>query len=213
MDHPWIVLPGVFFDIPFESFANIPFQQGANRFGKEPRSTHFSMDGDDLENKSYWYSGKRNRPQPMDEITQHIRDRVVALAKEHLPKQYSDMIDSYPFKTALFNLYRGGNDSIGAHSDDEKEIVPGSPIASLSFGASRDFRFIPKDKHCKPITLELKHGDLLFMFGSCQDEWKHEIPKRKNITQPRVNITFRSFDPSRVKAKEEREKKKRKLEP
>ena len=45
--------------------------------------------------------------------------------------------------------YKDGQDHIGEHRDDERELAPGSPIASVSFGACRDFFFRHKDSRGK----------------------------------------------------------------
>ena len=41
----------------------------------------------------------------------------------------------------LSNLYRDGNDNIGKHSDDEKDLVDNTLILSISLGSTRDFVF------------------------------------------------------------------------
>ena len=43
------------------------------------------------------------------------------------------------FNGCLINLYRNGNDKMGWHADNEKELNPNKPICSISLGASRDF--------------------------------------------------------------------------
>lgn len=58
---------------------------------------------------------------------------------------------------------------MGWHSDDEKELDPKAPIASVSLGASRKFAFRHKiDKTKASIILE--NGSVLMM-----------QPQRKNI--------------------------------
>ncbi len=37
--------------------------------------------------------------------------------------------------------YKDGSDKMGYHKDDEKELDKETPIASLTFGAERDFIF------------------------------------------------------------------------
>ena len=44
------------------------------------------------------------------------------------------------FNSVLINYYRNGNDRVGSHSDDEKELGPLPSIASVSLGADRLFR-------------------------------------------------------------------------
>ena len=81
---------------------------------------------------------------------------------------------------------------MGWHSDDEKEIVPNSSIASLSFGAERKFALKHKvNKEAHSIILE--NGSLLEMSGSFQKNWLHALPKSKKIDSPRINLTFRQM--------------------
>ncbi len=96
------------------------------------------------------------------------------------------------FNGCLFNLYRDGNDSMGWHSDNETELDNQKPIASLSFGATRDF--VLKHRYLKySISIKLGDGDLLIMYPPCQKEWIHSLPKRRKINQSRINLTFRCF--------------------
>ncbi|MFT5812390.1 MAG: alkylated DNA repair dioxygenase AlkB [Psychroserpens sp.] len=44
------------------------------------------------------------------------------------------------FNAVLANLYRNQQDSVGWHSDDEPELGKMPTIASLSFGAEREFQ-------------------------------------------------------------------------
>lgn len=96
------------------------------------------------------------------------------------------------FNFVLINLYRDGNDKVGWHQDDEKELVPGVPIASVSLGAPRDFdvRVIRNKKDKTRVALE--HGDLVVMGGEeFQNYYQHSIPQRKRVKDPRLNLTFR----------------------
>lgn len=43
------------------------------------------------------------------------------------------------FNSVLLNRYKGGNDYVGWHSDDEKLYGSQPEIASVSFGCERDF--------------------------------------------------------------------------
>lgn len=94
--------------------------------------------------------------------------------------------------------YKDGGDHIGEHRDDERELVPRSPIASVSFGACRDFVFRHCDsrgknatRHIKPIKLQLAHGSLLMMKYPTNVYWYHSLPTRKRVLAPRINLTFR----------------------
>ncbi len=92
----------------------------------------------------------------------------------------------------MLNLYHNGNEGMGWHSDDEKSLGKNNTIASLSFGAERNFSF--KQKHTKQIvSLVLEHGSLLIMKDTTQTNWLHSLPKSKSVTRPRINLTFRTI--------------------
>lgn len=107
-------------------------------------------------------------------------------------KHQVELATEAKFNSALLNLYRDGNDSVAWHSDDERELGPRPQIASLSLGAQRTFSLKHKARRDLPrVDLELTHGSLLWMGGTCQQHWLHQIPKRKRVTEPRINVTFR----------------------
>ncbi|KAJ7309851.1 hypothetical protein JRQ81_007925 [Phrynocephalus forsythii] len=94
--------------------------------------------------------------------------------------------------------YRDGRDHMGEHRDDEKELVPRSPIASVSFGAPRDFVFRhgaswgrSPSRRLEPVKLHLEHGSLLMMNFPTNRFWYHSLPTRQRVLAPRVNLTFR----------------------
>lgn len=95
----------------------------------------------------------------------------------------------------LVNRYQDGQESMGWHSDDEPEIAPGSDIASVTLGASRDFLLRHKQTKQK-ISLSLHSGDLLIMHWPMQAYWQHSLPKRLRVKQTRLNYTFRQLTPN-----------------
>uniref|UniRef100_H3AX90 DNA oxidative demethylase ALKBH2 n=1 Tax=Latimeria chalumnae TaxID=7897 RepID=H3AX90_LATCH len=135
----------------------------------------------------YTYSGVTLAPKPWIPILESIRDRVTKAT-------------GHTFNFVLINRYKDGNDHIGEHRDDERELDPRSPIASVSFGACRDFIFRhgasrgknPTQK-IEPIKLELEHGSLLMMNYPTNVYWYHSLPVRKKIPVPRINLTFRKI--------------------
>ena len=119
--------------------------------------------------------------------------QALAWTKElsHL-KQIVEELAETKFNSCLLNLYHNGNEGMGWHSDDEKSLGKNNTIASLSFGAERNFSF--KHKHTKQIvSLVLEHGSLLIMKDATQTNWLHSLPKSKSVTQPRINLTFRTI--------------------
>jgi len=114
-------------------------------------------------------------------------------SKKSIPKNLQSLINkinlicNFEFNSILINLYKNGNDYVGYHSDDEKEL-DFSVIASLSFGETRNF--LIKNKYTDYLTkLELNNNDLLIM-NDMQIGYKHSIPKQKN-KKKRINLTFR----------------------
>ena len=98
------------------------------------------------------------------------------------------------FNSVLANLYRDGSDSMGWHSDDEPELGERPVIASASFGAARRFRLRHRQRsELEPVAVTLTHGSLLVMKGETQSHWKHQIPKTRKVSDPRVNLTFRTI--------------------
>ena len=163
----------------FNTFLNkVSWQQDTIKlFGKtfnQPRLT--ALYGS--EGKSYSYSGITMKPTPFTPELIEIKKRI-------------EKFTSLQFNAVLLNLYRDGNDSNGWHSDDEKELGDNPVIASVSLGAGRQFQL--KHKIVKHLRhkLELENGSLLLMKGTTQKYWKHQIPKTKKITSPRINLTFR----------------------
>ncbi|HEY6165030.1 MAG TPA: alpha-ketoglutarate-dependent dioxygenase AlkB [Nitrososphaeraceae archaeon] len=119
--------------------------------------------------------------------------RALAWTKELSElKQIVEELAVIKFNSCLLNLYHNGNEGMGWHSDDEKPLGKKNTIASLSFGAERKFSF--KHKQTKQIvSLVLEDGSLLIMKDATQRNWLHSLPKSKNITQPRINLTFRTI--------------------
>ncbi len=109
-------------------------------------------------------------------------------------KQKVEAITGAKYNACLLNLYHEGEEGMGWHQDNEKEMVAESSIASLSFGAVRKFAF----KHAttnERLDIELAHGSLLDMKGTIQQNWYHSLPKSKRIKKMRINLTFRLMHP------------------
>ena len=101
-------------------------------------------------------------------------------------------LTSFKFNSALINYYRDGNDSIGFHSDDEKELGQWPLIVSLSFGAPREFIFRHKRALAPDVKITLSDGVGLIMAGHTQENWEHGIKKTKHAGE-RINMTFRTI--------------------
>lgn len=117
---------------------------------------------------------------------------------------YSELVDKLKKKVekktnhvmnyAQLNYYRNGQDYIGWHSDSE--VKKGDLIASISLGAERRFSLRHKDyktnNEIQKYNFKLGNGSLLIMdYNTANKYWKHCLPKMKNISEGRINITFR----------------------
>lgn len=96
------------------------------------------------------------------------------------------------YNSCLLNFYHDGEDGMGWHSDNEKELKKRASIASLSLGSGRMFKFRHK-KTKEIIEIWLDPGSLLLMEDETQEFWSHAIPKSKKIKQARINLTFRTY--------------------
>jgi len=98
--------------------------------------------------------------------------------------------------------------TLSAHSDNERQMRPNSPIFSLSWGGPRRFCIMPKtNKKTSPeasskesvnkLEIMIHDGDLIVMGGSMQQTHVHEIPKWRKTKDPptsrRINWTVREF--------------------
>ena len=130
---------------------------------------------------AYSYSGIQLEPLPWTPTLLDIKLQVEALV-------------DLEFNSVLLNYYRDQNDSMGMHSDDERELGPQPAIASLSLGEERSFLLKHKSrKDLKTVKLALPTGSLLLMQGDTQKYWRHGINKEKQPCGPRINLTFRSI--------------------
>lgn len=97
---------------------------------------------------------------------------------------------NFSFNSVLVNLYRNGNDYVGWHSDNEAELGEQPFIASVTFGAERRFEFRHK-KSSENGRVLLRSGTLLIMQPNFQHHWLHSLPIDQNVSEGRINLTFR----------------------
>jgi alkylated DNA repair dioxygenase AlkB len=99
-----------------------------------------------------------------------------------------------PFNHVLVNRYRSGEDSMGLHADDEPELGPDPLVAIVSLGATRRLLVRPRRKADRGRhDLELGHGALLVMGGTCQRHYVHGVPRQAGAAGERVSLTFRTL--------------------
>jgi alkylated DNA repair dioxygenase AlkB len=155
-----------------------PWKQEVGRGRPFPRLTAWYADP----GLSYSYSGVTHHGMAWTPTLLEVRRRV-------------EEASGAAFNSLLLNMYRGGKDSIGFHSDAEPELGPNPVVASVSFGAVRDFVLKHKSAREK-LTFRLAHGSLLVMGGTCQHYWIHGVPKTEREVGERINLTFRRIIPA-----------------
>lgn len=145
-----------------------------NKTHNQPRLTALFSSN----NKPYSYSNITMYPSVFTKALLEIKKKI-------------ETKTSSQFTTCLANLYRDGQDSMGWHSDDEKELGKNPIIASVTFGETRPFHLKHKTKKELRQKLLLENGSLLIMQGATQHHWLHQIAKTKQRVNPRINLTFR----------------------
>jgi alkylated DNA repair dioxygenase AlkB len=117
-------------------------------------------------------------------VLEEARD---ALSEHYLPEL------GEPFRTAGCCYYRDGRDSVAWHGDT---IGRGSSqdtmVAIVSVGDPRKLHLRPRGGG-DSIAIEMGHGDLLVMGGSCQRAWEHAVPKVAHAG-PRMSVQFRPLN-------------------
>ena len=152
---------------------NVPWRQESVQGRPLPRLNAWFSDAD----LRYSYSGVSHLGSGWTPELAEIKRRVEATA-------------GVPFNSLLLNRYRDGGDSIGFHTDAERELGPDPVVATLSFGSEREF--VLKHKRTKEtLTYRLGHGSLLVMGGTSQHHWLHAVPKTELVVGERISLTFR----------------------
>ena len=136
---------------------------------------------------NYTYSRREYKPLAWIPELLSLKAQVEAAT----PTEAKSNLSKVPYNAVLCNLYRNGNDGVGLHADAEPEMGP--VIASVSLGIERLFRLKGKNGGVA-FAERLPHGSLLIMAGATQKNFRHEVPKEPDITQPRINLAFRRIE-------------------
>src|SRR3954447_4250754 len=114
---------------------------------------------------------------------------LLAEAGSALSAHYRDELGE-PFTTAGCCYYRDGRDSVAWHGDRiGRSRSADTMVAIVSFGDPRKLCLRPRGGGSS-IAVEMGHGDLLVMGGSCQRTWEHCVPKVAPAG-PQISVQFR----------------------
>lgn len=185
-DREWLPADeaAVLFD---ELRASVPWEvHRIHLFGREVDSPRLSCWIGDPD-AAYRYSGARFEPRPWPATLAALRGRL----ERELGREFIGA----GFNSVLANLYRGGRDAMGWHSDDEPELGAAPVIASVSLGATRRFVLKHRREPGRKLVIELPPGSLLVMAGDTQRNYRHALPRTAKVVGERINLTFRWVGP------------------
>ena len=136
--------------------------------------------------KPYWFSGMNHPARDLPETVKPFLAWVNELYES-----------KWVFNQVLINWYADGHHYIGPHADDERQLVPGSPIVSVSLGETRKFRIRDKNERKIVKDIDMPNETYVAMCGEMQKHYLHEVPKimgnKGTNMGKRINITFRVF--------------------
>lgn len=133
--------------------------------------------------RDYKFSGMNHEA---GRIENDYLKRVHQWTREHSGRAYEQI---------LVNWYQNGQHYIGAHSDDTRQLVPGSAIYSVTLcdpDGVRDFVITSRDD-LERYVVPMPNNTVLIMGGDMQQYYQHAVPKRARATGRRINITARDF--------------------
>src|SRR6476620_3319552 len=158
------VLEAMVADVPWRAER----RQMYDRVVDVPRLVHLYAEGETL-------------PHPL------LADAREALSTYYLPEL------GEPFVTAGCCYYRDGRDSVAWHGDTiGRGRTQDTMVAIVSFGDPRRRTLRPRGGG-ESVAIEMAHGDLLVMGGSCQRTWDHAVPKVAHAG-PRISVQFRPLN-------------------
>jgi nicotinamidase-related amidase/alkylated DNA repair dioxygenase AlkB len=149
-------------------------------------------------------------------VYRHPVDQALPLLhfspKVQVIRKRAEKLVGHPLNHVLIQLYRSGNDFISEHSDKTLDVVRGSSIVNVSFGAHRTMRLRTK-KAPKPDDSDdtaaretqrvaMPHNSMFVLGLESNKKWLHGIQPDKRILAERsedenayngirISLTFR----------------------
>lgn len=118
---------------------------------------------------------------------------VLEEARDALSRHYEPELGE-PFRTAGCCYYRDGRDSVAWHGDTiGRGRSADTMVAIVSVGDPRRLHLRPRAGGADTVQVEMGHGDLVVMGGSCQRTWEHAVPKVAHAG-PRISVQFRPLN-------------------
>ncbi len=130
--------------------------------------------------KNYRYTGSENNALPIPDM--------LAGFLEWSNKNIDPRLNGL-----LLNWYDGRLEHyIGAHRDDTRDLISGSPIVTISLGEGRVFRMRPhKGKGFQDFPFQ--NGQVIVVPAETNQAWTHEVPHSKTQYGRRISVTLRAY--------------------
>jgi alkylated DNA repair dioxygenase AlkB len=133
-------------------------------------------------NTVFRYSNKSMIParQVMPPKTSHIQQQI-------------NMITGNHFDSVLFNYYPDGKSGMHYHSDPVGEDWL-NVFAVISIGDTREFILRRISNKDEKYHYQFQHGDVIFMYGDCQQEFEHCLKTCKTVeeSKSRISLVFKT---------------------
>ncbi len=139
-------------------------------------------------------SNNKNAYLPYSDIKLKVNGEIKGQIKE-LQKIIEEKFNKV-FDLILVNFYSNPQDKMGWHRDGG---VIDDDVIILSLGGSRIFQFREKETG-KITSFDFNHGDIIHMWGKCQDLYDHRVKCHKkyknkiNVFEERMSIVFRQIN-------------------
>ena len=131
----------------------------------------------------YHYTGRVNRALPIPAVLEPF----LCWSREHVDQSLNGF---------LLNWYDGAlGHYIGRHRDSTKNLIPGRPIVTISFGEARIFRIRPygRSDRSRKFDFPTTNGSVFVMPHETNLAFTHEVPRCSPQSGLRISITLRAF--------------------
>ena len=133
--------------------------------------------------RDYHYTGKVNKALPVPPLLEPF----LRWARQNVDEALNGL---------LLNWYDGQvGHYIGRHRDSILNIIPGTPIVTISLGEERMFRLRPwpTKPEATPIDFPARNGTVFVMPWETNRAFTHEVPASTRRTGCRISVTLRGF--------------------
>ena len=142
-----------------------------------------------------WDESMRSRKtasfgKPYDYSQMRYPDRQMPVCLQSVLQQLETRLD-IPFNNCLLNLYETGENAMGFHSDETRNLLNGTGIAIVSLGSERTISFRSIDQTTN-VDYRLIPGSMLYMSAEVQHHWMHAVKKRIGAGR-RISLTCRAI--------------------